>query len=767
MAARVQAFQGIPNAPPSNSATRVVPSRTESGVTVGRGRREDANFASPAGRASRDGVDGARGDSRPPVGAVARKLHPSMEEKEVYRRPPSSSVTQRPATSLGSIAGAPISSVLPSERIVQGLVRHKYRSMEHIEAAASEISDARSRLRSIAENTVPQGIMQKDRTYTMAELEDLVETAIEEQGVSSYSSSSGVVSGQATPKVTTIKRRQSERAPRKSIIDTHGIRQPLLHRRNAPSSDSIELPRSSDNKTRIQHALYCGYAAATSQASHHKKGASMNSTEGRAPESQDMSQSPGKLDLSRRVSHTVSHHHVHSDAPDFRPSTSINHAAATNNGPTSYPPPYRRVEAAQHGGPRGTSPVRQRAAMFEDILKNPSRSTTAYHQSHDQHLHFSKERSKKTGIPGASLEGYFSRSEGEHEDDRAGSPLVPLNLPHLASHQDLSDQFSEASPQQIVGAFNTAPKSVRDNQSPLSKAPPVQAKQRISSLSWLPSWSIFNKTLSASMRPAAESVQADRTADQQHPLVEQGVVRTRVQNLLAAVERRDRGLHVVHQEAGKQQDRKSGSVSGSELIEHVPEDDAIDLKRVPPLQLPLEEQADTAVEAMQHDRTMEEGPPLDAEADAVTEGGLEGPRTVQDLANVRRPISEGLPQAPRTQALYVDAEKEVMSSTGATRAQSVRSGSPLKPAPTTPVRGRPKKGRSVMSPGAPEYTMEQHFALSPGPSRSTSRASRGTVRVEIEVRESPEREAKERGEAILIVRANVEAMNMQEEDRSE
>jgi hypothetical protein len=117
------------------------------GTTVGRGRRMDSSFGSPAGRACRDGNEGLRGDGRPPVGIPPRTIHSSIE-KEVILRPPRLSV-RRPATSLDTTARNNPSS----DKIVACLEPlRKLRSLENLvppKSVEDEISKTRARLRSV------------------------------------------------------------------------------------------------------------------------------------------------------------------------------------------------------------------------------------------------------------------------------------------------------------------------------------------------------------------------------------------------------------------------------------------------------------------------------------------------------------------------------------------------------------------------------------------------------------------------------------------
>lgn len=77
--------------------------------------------------------------------------------------------------------------------------------------------------------------------------------------------------------------------------------------------------------------------------------------------------------------------------------------------------------------------------------------------------------------------------------------------------------------------------------------------------------------------------------------------------------------------------------------------------------------------------------------------------------------------------------------------------SPVKPAPTTPVRGRAKEAHS---PGGRPYAIDQRFALSP--SRSNSRGSRGSLTFNIKARVSPGRGLR-KDDTELFVTANIES----------
>ena len=159
VAARIQRLQNAAELEPSATPSRLprVMTRAQvSGTTVGRGRRIDNSFGSPAGHASRDGNEGLRGDGRPPVGDFRPTIHSSIE-KEVVLRPTQLSV-QRPATSFdmddgsnsASTETAPINALQPLR---------KHRSLQNLrqpKSADNEIFQARTRLRSVKQPTSPR-----------------------------------------------------------------------------------------------------------------------------------------------------------------------------------------------------------------------------------------------------------------------------------------------------------------------------------------------------------------------------------------------------------------------------------------------------------------------------------------------------------------------------------------------------------------------------------------------------------------------------------
>jgi hypothetical protein len=164
VASRVRSFQNaaeLRHSTASSRLPRIMTRAHEAGITVGRGRRLDSSFGSPAGRASRDGNEGLRGDGRPPVGTPMRAIHSSIET-EIIRRP-ARLLVQRPATSLETTS----KNVTGDNNVIPDLeTLRKPRSLENLappQSAGNEISQARARLRSVKRPTASHSLPIEER----------------------------------------------------------------------------------------------------------------------------------------------------------------------------------------------------------------------------------------------------------------------------------------------------------------------------------------------------------------------------------------------------------------------------------------------------------------------------------------------------------------------------------------------------------------------------------------------------------------------------
>ena len=153
----------------------------EQGVRVGPGRRSDGEFASPALRPSRDGVEGVRRDHQPPVGYSGRHGPGTLgcspwEEISGFIQAP-----ERPTTSL--------SRHLSYNANESGRGPRRHRSMEFMQSNVSkyQLQDFRGKLRSVQENfreiQDSSENHEQQETGLLEELETMIDDALEDQEI--------------------------------------------------------------------------------------------------------------------------------------------------------------------------------------------------------------------------------------------------------------------------------------------------------------------------------------------------------------------------------------------------------------------------------------------------------------------------------------------------------------------------------------------------------------------------------------------------------
>ncbi|KAK5953360.1 hypothetical protein OHC33_005304 [Knufia fluminis] len=189
--------------------------------------------------------------------------------------------------------------------------------------------------------------------------------------------------------------------------------------------------------------------------------------------------------------------------------------------------------------------------------------------------------------------------------------------------------------------------------------------------------------------------------DEHHQKPRPSVVRTTIKDLLSATRRRVSGKNAQVQSPAAGKD-DSALVRESELRASIADLESIDAHHLPPLQVSPDEVAKIQ----------------------STDG------------------TNSLGKAPSRSSTF---------SRKFAAPPEQKSRSPVKPTPTTPVRGRP---RETHSPGGRPYAVDQRFALSP--SRSNSRGSRGSLTFNIKARVSPGR-GRGKDDTELFVTANIES----------
>ena len=630
---------------------------------AGRGRRQEGSFGPPAERASRDGIDGARRDGRPPVGPSDSQLSPPTL--------PSPSLSPRAATSLATKSLSRDDPFLGRSGSMKaaGLLG----STETVRESTTEAATARSRLKSIAQKKRKEPECSPPGAFGMDELSDLVDDAIKRQVSDNPERSSIEADLQDSPQPTIVRRWKSARSPRQSIEDV-----------------AFHPPSGSPNRSTAQ---------SRQQSSH------------------------GRPDI-----------------------------LARNPGQDWLPPGPSHSRPTHDPSLRSASPVKQRAAIFERTARQPEDAAQACEAPHDAHIHVKNEWSV---VP---LHEHTAEKEKDLHHWKFGQTIYdrsgPSNMAVASTHPVKERQNSTQSSYDTQNTFNTANQSPQkadvSDEEPQISGGLSRPQARKAPMNWLHNWRVFSKGSSVLPQTDNDVVEASPHRDEHYPSTRPSIVKGNIQEYLrreeeersrrqSEMERKSRNQSEVERKA-RTQSRRPSPVKDNKLVrEAVPGASALKPAQLPPLQVPAQEEAELIATPLE----IAERIPSEA--------------TSRDSLLDRHSME---PKAPIHRSW---AEKEVLNATEPqSQPRSARSGSPIKPAPSTPVRGRPSKVRQSVSPRGSPYTNEQTFVLSPVPSTSRSRAS-SRVRVHkvcVEMRDSPDRAARERGETVLTVRAT----GMVEED---
>lgn len=515
---------------------------------------------------------------------------------------------------------------------------------------SSNLVQARSRLKSIVDDRGKRDPERRSRAYTMAELNHLLDNAIE--GNDDDDVFSDQVTGEGEPGM--IQRRRPHTA-----LATH---KPSFNRKpDLRSSIDTIRPRSSEESERVVYdddgdALYWPHLGVESAK---KKMAAMRST----------------------------NRHVQLPAPK----------TSSLRGEKSDQP--RESAAAT----TGLSPIRQKAAMFERLGTQAS--------SHDQWCRDSQHLYPDSHVPKdkpRSVTRMHRIKFGNVIEERSGTPLIPLTLPTLICPRE--EKGKNLGPQEVHAPDCDTTQDESGLSGDLTGSP------RKTSVAWPFRWSIFNK----SAAPAKVSGIEDRIKQDPGDIsLQPGVVRTRVRELAQVAKERE-DSEKKKWELEKDRIRRRHSRIPTVVTKN---------SESPP--------SEVALEIIKPSRLRTFQVPL-----------LEG-------QNARLQVSEQDGEGPRTPLQKAMTEKQVMSATATEVCET--SDTPQESEPQTPRRRRSTRlvHGALAEDHDPRNVVAQQFNLSPAIGRSLSRNG-GGVRVEVEVRDSPEREARERGEKIVIIRANVD-----------
>ncbi|KAJ9637649.1 hypothetical protein H2204_004798 [Knufia peltigerae] len=662
VADRIRAFQDVQTlesrAPTFNLAPRILTHAKESGTYEAQGRRESLSFASPAGRASRDGNEGLRGDGRPPVGSTIYK-QPHSSKKVAGHEDTVKVLPARPVTSLDEVFNSHAVSRRPTEGDQIHQLHRRFRSMEAAADPSQEIAVARLRLRSVVEDKLVNENQPTEKACTLAELNNMLDHAIEGTGPQVFSDDDMVDSAQKSTTTNhlnttnTIDRRSRSKARgNRRSVDSGGPR--------SSSEESLRVDYENDSILSLREPF--------APAQDHRV-SSINSS----------------LAVAGRLQKPILAHPADKDLVS--------------------------VEQVQSQPGNELSPVKRRTAMFESLNKKQ----LDYDEVHKTHHHAVASQADQDEHQGPKK--MHKIKFGATIEERSGTPLIPLALPAMVHERQKSG----------LAAVSPEPKGNEDDhvreaeEQPTGDEDMPQDKQRKTSLAWPFKWGLFNRA-SATTSQVPEQSSSDEIKRENAPpsLPKPSIVKSRVHELLQAASEQDDALKRRSYSERERFSRRQTRAPTMLVKESALREDKVDVDQLKPTQIPA----------------------LQMPADEEFEG----------LKSQGDPEDIPLPKTPLQRAM---SEKQVLAPPSVVETEDKSKASPVKSPPLTPIRGRPRKSIHRGSVGG-QHGVEQHFKLSPGPSRSVSRNGRGGVKVEVEVRDSPGREARERGEKIVIIRADVE-----------
>lgn len=660
VADRIRAFQAsqyseVPPPSASNITSRTLTSSKETTFKTDDGGEKDSGAALLIERHTTVANRHAQTTDTPSF-PLPRKQSRRRADK-IDQSPRKVSAHTRPSTSMERNTG----EQKPAQKPVQPPSRRmsrRHRSMENILAGSSELAGARSRLRSVIDDNEEKPNLQRSRAYTLAELNHMLDNAIE-GSVDLDEVLSGSVTSEHTPKTSLHQDQAPISASQHQSLSRERVSRSSLDSVRPRSSGSSEQAMYDDEK----NALYWP--------------------------------------------------HLITKGPKKHPHTSHSTRPASTARPIK--PVIEPMQPKPIQSRTQFSPVRQRAAMFESLgpmVQVHGEDCGAFQHYHPDNTSFKQK-------PVATFRKVHKIKFGDIIDERPGTPLIPLTLPQMVSPREAPSPLAQRTDQLEAEA---AEKNSNDNTV-------KHDNDRKSSMGWPFRWSIFNKPASTQPEPeekAPSDVQS--THRQEHDATKSTVVKNRVQDLLLAAKGRD------------DVEKKRWELERARMSRRH--------SRFPP---------EIAQESTRNEKHVESQKPRSSQPPALSIPSEKQTEATQNFLNV-----ESEATAPITPLQHAMTEKQVLSPMSLPEGMTTTSTSPKKVAPRTPLRGRSRKSTHHLSVNDQERNVEQQFNFSPRPSRSASRTGGGGVKVEVEVRDSPEREARERGEKIVIIRANVEDLVREE-----
>ena len=810
---------------------------------------EDPGFPSPVGRASGGGNDYLRGDQRPPIPTIlyqdVRDLE-RLQEQELEQH----DFPSRPFTSMDRPGNDRTWSSCGTDRHANLQHRRQNRSMEDIAADPTlEIALARSRLRSIAPakqiaENMPKPL--RGRASTLDELNTLLDDAIRDSSPKPDISSADPLANLA-PKVGFVLRRASTRQDRR--------RSQSRTRLSRKSSESVG-PESSEETTRVHYDRDEVAQRLPQWESDRRNTVVRRDTLKHicpaAPRLKPTPEPSTELSpvkeraaifetLTKKAQPTghdsVCRHFAHEHEP------SHDHTNHHPGPPRKEPKKVHRIKFGDRIEERPATPlIPLTLPTLLNQEKTPRPSSALQNR---QEVHLPVESIATESVPDdvfiEAADGTKNFIQGEtarppivlQEKQKVQHPLEPVAIqlvPDSVSKEEtqlpVEPIATESVPDNVfegaargtksfaLGSTARAPPALEERQEVQHPVEPIAtgslrddvfreaASGKKSSRSWPFGWAFFNKGVSAPPQETAPTAAKIESKDEHYPATRPSLVRSKVREILQAVEEKDDAeqqrraaerarltrrntraqppsrRQTVIKRADAPQEGSVGPVSieSSEQGESQSLRSALasDEKSIPSLRRVETKQEITAepfpIKSPKEQKSQGSGPASTNNEEPITP--LQPLETMEKVTAeplaVETPEEEriydvkpavALNEKPRTPLLRCMSEKQALAPPVCAESGSESAPSPQRSLPQTPVRGRPCQAHCPRS--GQKYAVQQRFNLSP--SRGNSQRRQG-VTVEVEIRDSPEREARERGDKIVVVKANV-ASDMEDEGR--
>jgi hypothetical protein len=348
--------------------------------------------------------------------------------------------------------------------------------------------------------------------------------------------------------------------------------------------------------------------------------------------------------------------------------------------------------------PKELSPVKQRAALFENLSKPTAQDPSCQCVGHEHDYVHDREHRAHSEQKKVHRIKFRDRI-----DERPATPLIPLTLPTIVTKEKSSRPSSVASRSPSPPRHEPEQPSIaevvteHDEQEKLDQKIP----ERKASSNWPFRWGLFNKGCSVHPQETIP-MPVEALKDDHYPTTRPSIVRSKVQQILQAANQKDDAERERREAEQNRLNRNPSRAKGP--LRRAPSGNRIPSKK----------------------------------ANETESSQLE--TSTRDLPEVISTAGEELD--PKTPLQHAMAEKQVLFPPSQSEKSTEVDEIPLKSQPQTPIRGRPSQS----------HIIHQRFDLSP--SRSNSRG-RQAVKVEVEIRDSPDKKARERGDKVVVIKADV------------